>query len=329
MALKGVILFFDGMLPIGSTLEAYGPNLGSSLVKFHVFDRSSCADLTETELDIHEALGELGERLGLSMDEKVSLFDLPSMIHFGGLKNYYVKYFFRLLTPYTTCVRAGWNRTVINDRDTLKNWRDQLRDCAKVWGEYVMGNDSEAHPCIGQQTQQNPCCFNIMSLMEGDIKLLLTLMKHAYHLGSVQSITGDFIPFLNNSHNDRFESPFVSEKEMKSDGLEQQEDRLAMIPICSFTGKEKKETFQGRDGTNDCQLFQPIWTDKGVCQSFNSIAPEKMLADSEFKSLFKDVFERKNFIGNSLEPGISGGDNQGISFYLDRQSFLHGDEVME
>ena len=103
-----------------------------------------------------------------------------------------------------------------------------------------------------------------------------------------------------------------------NDSLVFRNSKLAMIPLCTELGTEGL--------SRRCErLFRPAFTDNGVCLAFNAISPANFLADSNYRDSFRSIFGNDS---RSTRDALKGNPSDGgISFYLDRQSFLRGDNL--
>ena len=100
-----------------------------------------------------------------------------------------------------------------------------------------------------------------------------------------------------------------------------------MIPLCNFHGLGGREN-DGQLAIPACKLFEPISTDRGVCQSFNAIPNGELIADSPFKKAFDDVFANGEGTGPDELRRVSSADtDQGLSFFVDGQTYSRGDTI--
>ena len=85
----------------------------------------------------------------------------------------------------------------------------------------------------------------------------------------------------------------------------EQTDIYTLLPWCNLINeKEKKNWFD----VASCQLFQPVFTDLGMCHSFNPSPALNMLKPSYFKKSFSDAFngdlkQNKSNVLNAVEAG--------------------------
>ena len=73
-----------------------------------------------------------------------------------------------------------------------------------------------------------------------------------------------------------------------------QYDHNTMVPYCDLnTGKEKLKSWEFKStlgAENHCSLLQPVFTDYGLCHSFNAKAVSDILTPSYFVDSFNDAF---------------------------------------
>ena len=153
---------------------------------------------------------------------------------------------------------------------------------------------------------EGPSISNIV----GDLKLLLKLMKHAYHLGSAYPVTDDFRSHLKGS---KFtlvepEGAFLSRFP-------------AMIPSCSFAGNEDHD-----DDGEGCDLFQPSLTDGGICHVFNDVPISRLVVETPYVAAFREAFLSNRSTSNErgTMSANGGGLVEGLSFYVDRRTMFQG-----
>ena len=65
------------------------------------------------------------------------------------------------------------------------------------WKFYLDTERVRTHPCLAFPV----CCVNVQEIIAEDLALVMTLMKHALHLGTAEILTDDFIVYLERHKN--------------------------------------------------------------------------------------------------------------------------------
>ena len=137
----------------------------------------------------------------------------------------------------------------------------------------------------------------------------MKLMKHVHHLGNVGTLTSEFLGDLGNITG--FQLHQANASIFK-------ESSLDMIPLCSEYGSEKLQT-------RCWELFQPVNTDHGICHSFNALSPRSIFSNDVYPNEFEKAFGNCSNDVYTLLKGLKS--NAGLTFYLDKQSFMRGDNL--
>ena len=108
--------------------------------------------------------------------------------------------------------------------------------------------------------------------------------------------------------------PLVPDIKIKPSGSNQNSilDVNAMIPVC-YTKTSDDENFIMM-GNEKCDLFQPVITDMGVCNSFNPSPTLDLLNPSFFTESFSKAFVEDLKMNESLKYGEEAG--QSLNFFL-------------
>ena len=146
-----------------------------------------------------------------------------------------------------------------------------------------------------------PCCNNTWSKKIGhNLKALMKIMRFTSRRGK-SGFT------LNPDSTKAFLYPF-----RKGYFSKEHIDIYTLLPWCNLINDKNKENWFD---VASCQLFQPVFTDLGMCHSFNPATALNMLKPSYYKESFADAFkedlkqdERK--ILNAVEAG------EALDFYL-------------
>ena len=156
--------------------------------------------------------------------------------------------------------------------------------------------------------QENDCCNG--EKVGQDLQPVMKVMRIANRRGKPNLNLTDLLEDLMNStdYNSIFHGNGESESKF---------DPNSMIPWC-----EKKE-LDDMDKHNvpeqlqtlNCDLFDPVVTDVGICHSFNAKPTADMLQDSYFKKNFETVY-KTDLSKESIINGTGSGQEHALNFYL-------------
>ena len=92
-------------------------------------------------------------------------------------------------------------------------------------------------------------------------------------------------------------------------------DKTSFLPICGYSkGKASKSNV-------NCNLFDPVITDLGICYSFNAKPITPMLADSSFKEAFVEAYN-SDLHNRPLVNARGAGDTFALTFMVDNSRYL-------
>ena len=164
------------------------------------------------------------------------------------------------------------------------------------------------HPCFNE-TQGSACCQMGTEVMDHNLEAIMKVMRIAIGrsksrinmteiVGAI-SIDGKYPMKLSNDH-------------LKD--LQLEKDPNAMIPYCSLS---VAKDVNGEDPLNpECQLFNPVISDLGLCHSFNAKRPKDMLSPSYFADSFDRAFSSDYSVTTSTWNGTGSGEDHSLTFYL-------------
>ena len=151
------------------------------------------------------------------------------------------------------------------------------------------------------------CCNNSWSKRIGNnLKALMRIMRFSSRRGKSGFTFNSILP--NNYSTKALIYPI-----RKGYFSKENIDIYTLLPWCNLINDNYKENLFD---VASCQLFQPVFTDLGMCHSFNPAPALNMLKPSYFKESFADAFnedlkqEDKGKILNAIEVG------EGLDFYL-------------
>ena len=91
-------------------------------------------------------------------------------------------------------------------------------------------------------------------------------------------------------------------------------DTNTMIPVCFLEHINENTHSKRQFGKESCQLFQPVFTDSGMCHSYNPTPVIDLLTESYFMESFHEAFREDLLPNKTLHMGTDSGD--AINFYL-------------
>ena len=96
-------------------------------------------------------------------------------------------------------------------------------------------------------------------------------------------------------------------------------DMNSMIPACNLKshGQYENDFQNGEFGNNiNCQMFQPVVTDLGMCHAFNPMPTLDMLRPSYFTESFNEAFNEDLIFDKNLFMAKGSGEDYAFNFYL-------------
>ena len=161
-------------------------------------------------------------------------------------------------------------------------------------------------PCL-EDMKGSPCC-NLTYGLSKNLHAIMKVMKFATNTGknhfNLESLIGDNL-------NHTFKYPLIPLFKIKSSDYTTVKDINTMIPVC----KMKKYEYEKLPHDYDtCDLFQPVISDMGICQSYNPTSTLDMLNPSFYTESFRKAYLE------DLKPNqtISFGERHGqsLNFFL-------------
>ncbi len=101
-----------------------------------------------------------------------------------------------------------------------------------------------------------------------------------------------------------------------------QRDPYTMIPNCEYIEQSNRGTRWGGRMYGLCSLFQPIVTDHGLCQGFNSPSINNFLRPSYFQSALNYAYKDDIRNTSTFYPATAFSADTGLNFILDRQTLF-------
>ncbi|TRY73274.1 hypothetical protein TCAL_01937 [Tigriopus californicus] len=303
----------NGFLEFGQLLSKFSHLFGQSFQREEhhekIYKAQSCSLLTPDEIKIHDYYASLAKVLGFN---NISLYELPRLAHpppadQKGLST------FRDNTPYTSC-----NQTRSNMR------LHSTITCSQSM--FTNAKRRSEQPCIGKGSKA-ACCSAGQALGGLDnLENLMRVMRYARHLSPSQdNFTRFFEPFFKPDVEKQLKYPF---HHFQSGYFKN--GRLALnphsaIPVCRF---DDGQTFSSNEQTRtarECELIQPVITDRGMCMAFNSDSLTTLFNNNEYLQIMKKVFATEFERDLPIVKSITAGDHVGFTAFLDQRTYLQPD----
>ena len=157
-----------------------------------------------------------------------------------------------------------------------------------------------SNPCDASKKGSH-CCNKWSEKIGHNLKALMKIMRFATRRGN-SGFTLKSI--LQNSTNSLF-YPFKEDETSK-----RKVDQNSLIPWCNLRNNEDK---LNKYKESSCKLFQPVFTDIGMCHSFNPTPVADVLRPSYYRDSFVDAFREDLMSNEKLHMGIKSG--KALDFY--------------
>ncbi len=167
------------------------------------------------------------------------------------------------------------------------------------------------------------CCdsADLLSVGNGGLPTIMQIMRWSKHRGQdLLHLTGT-IKVASSLGYSTFE---LGDGPMKTDTryLPQGKDPFTMIPLYEFGFQGSplgNRLYTTQDRGPKPVLFEPVVTDSGICQGFNSPSVTEMFDKSTFLNTFMSVFHEDLLDNHQLHQAQPFSVKKGLEFLLDRQ----------
>ncbi len=96
-------------------------------------------------------------------------------------------------------------------------------------------------------------------------------------------------------------------------------DPTSFIGYCHYKGANYSHT---KELKNRCNLFKPIATDRGICHSFNAGKLSKVMRESNFTEVVKEVYHDELQGQDQVHMGTGIGDTFALEFIVDNNAIF-------
>ena len=169
------------------------------------------------------------------------------------------------------------------------------------------------HPCDNNDYPdfKTNCCLMGTSSMDDNLEAIMKVMRLAKRRGKSRIDLKDLIAPL--VENPEYGLTFHGKK---LEDLGSEKDVNSMIPFCQLKAAKAKQSLARTTYEAECNLFDPVVTDLGLCHSFNAQSTTEMLKPSYFVESFKNAFESDLPEDEIIWNGTGLGKEHSLNFYL-------------
>ena len=201
------------------------------------------------------------------------------------------------------------------DHESLRTLSDKKYDtCGKRLEEYLYHSGPD--PCGSNGTTF--CCDASEVVTREELELVMTVVRNAnYKTGTMEDLNQYYDLAKLAGYPSFSVGKGLSYKDRNT--LPEGKDYFSAIPACVYVDNKNIGTRNGRSYFPVCNLFQPVITDQGICNAFNSYTLEDFVKPSNFRSSMKSAYEREIFNETSLHRAVEYSEEMGLKIYLDRQ----------
>ena len=265
-----------------------------------------CKLLMIKEKELHNLFKRMAVGIGFNASEAVSLYDLPAMLSSSILETSFPLaisevFLFSLCEDHQSRVNDP------NDGGLTKQKFDKGESCIEKWYQYLRNLYSldkggiqtmTINPCEEGNIQ---CCNKWTNKLGNNLRSIMKVMRLAGKKGTSGFNLQSVYDKPNNTLEYKLRRHFGSEADVHT-----------LLPWCDLksSGKEKENQFV----SNSCNLFQPVFTDSGLCHAFNPTPALELLKSSYFTKAFNDTFKHDFNPNLSLVKGIKNG--YAVDFFL-------------
>ena len=164
------------------------------------------------------------------------------------------------------------------------------------------------NPCETTEEEEKQCCNKWTKNIGNNLKSIMKVMRFANHRGRSSFDLESIIPNATNKLGYALENLFWSS------GRTTKLDLTTMIPTCYMENIDENTDMKQFFREKSCQLFQPVFTDLGMCHSFNPTPVLDLLKESYFTNSFYEAFKDDLMPNENLHMGTKSGD--ALHFYL-------------
>ena len=278
-----------------------------------------CKTMVKKEKDLHEYLITLAKSVGFEESEQVSLYELPALLSQATSIDNWPPVMNQLYL-YTLCQKDyntpdSDNSYYSNSGLTLDKF-DLGGSCMVEWNKFFGGKNICFENCLGnskclfyigyathpcENTDNNfTCCNKWTNTLGNNLEAILKVMRLTYHGKS-----GFDLKSLIKEPKNQLRYSLVP-------NIKREVNTHTLLPWCNFEkfGSEKLNHFD----IDSCTLFEPVFSDFGLCHSFNPKPVLDLLQPSYFKDAFGNTFADDLLNNQTIYYGTKSGHT--MDFYL-------------
>ena len=320
----------NSLLRIGYLLAHFGPVFAKSTLKSKYRPGKSklkfnCRDIESESEKFLDAFF-VNVSLSANLGDSVNVFELPMLLQppigntaqFPSLRDNF---------PHTQCRENEGEFQIITQ-------------CFREFGYFIIG-EKKIWPCDDPEAGEpvKKCCKAVALVKNLDLTKVMTIMRHANHLGSSHEKIEDILSLFDGGQigghpigRKRF--PDRLSKKKYTHGYDPESDFMfdftTSLPICSFNEGSEIREFVGanrNEARMECRLFKPLPTADGLCMAFNGPRPRDVFSEGAFveavEAAFADHFAQGN---GSVQMGRS---ESVFTFLLDRRALGRSDAIYD
>ena len=163
------------------------------------------------------------------------------------------------------------------------------------------------HPCKDNM-KEDMCCLFWTKKMGNNLEAMMKVMRFANRRGRPKY---DLYSIVSNGTTKILQYTL---KDMREKGKSSKFDLTSIIPMCFFQEMDEDTYHKEIYSESSCQHFQPVITDKGMCQAFNALPVSNIIIPSYFTESFNNAYQHDLINDGMLHMGRQSGDS--FIFYL-------------
>ena len=200
---------------------------------------------------------------------------------------------------------------VITVNGTTKGFRSEKGKCSdscgyrgkdQMWCNILNDWDycTPSNPCDTSE-KINHCCNKWSEKIGHNLKALMKVMRFASRRGN----SGFTLRSILQDPTDKLFYP------LKDKTTERKVDKNSFLPWCNLRNDEEKVNSYDK---SSCKLSQPVFTDIGMCHSFNPTPVADVLKPSYYRQSFIEGYREDLLSNEKLHMGVKSG--KALDFYL-------------
>ena len=292
--------YYSEQWKLGPFLKTF---LGIDKLKMNTFqtihrghwDDFLCKYLQKAEKSIHNYFRNLSQLIGFEEKEALSMYDVPEIVGSYTAGNLEDSSLFLL----SRCIDNKFYR---NDK------------CTHKWTSYAEEPLGMFHPCVNNEE----CCHKWTMKLGNNLKAIMKVMRFANARSKSHIVIDNDFQRILIGLNFSLSSPANETRSIF-------DFKSSIIPQC-WINKDKPD-FSTSSYREQCNLFQPVITDMGICHAFNPTPSMDMLAASYFTDSFNDAFKNDLIKSATIHNGTGAGEKNSLNFYLLGKNYIKDEGI--